>query len=1061
MDSVKPGSSLSPFQQAEGEAGDKAAKLTEAPEASFGRRTVSPKPSEAIKTMSLSPGSDESTVPEIIHGMGSFISASLRVLEDDMLPTQDQTSCSYASHEVSGATPLSSRLPSGDSESHKMLVEEPPKRREGEGLSEPPFENLNGLVRYCEQRLNEDELLRLKGMFERKKNRMAVHKDCYQGNDSARKIYALYQLGQTQSKTFSKVATAINYHRPEDVQAINAQDVFHLLFPDVSTQELCALSITFGHDYQRLIVEKANQDTDEGKSATYWLIKSMEKNRQDSLNIASTLNGKNVPCPFSPNKWKREFVQKYVQEFLSINPSERVEDLFATLVKQKGKDADALKQIYSLANSGNEYVLRRLASLSHEHGMTASEIARHFKRHLDMPNSNRSRDWKAYNIYQLIQGQAITSECTKELSDQTRLFNKKPSSAKSEFSLSTRKRLSRKAHGIKQPASADPTSTPDQASAILTLPSSFHASHERPPKPDDPWFKGVDFSEPPFEDLNSMVQFCTQARLNDDERKQLQAICYGDTPEVKEKREKLRKLCQTDKTSEEVISACKIYTLYSFGCTKNKDFYSIARAIYPSLPEYSTKIKKLRDMLFPDPSPKELYGLGMVFFRGFLLQLSSKANQDTDDGRNATYWLLRLLCERLNLTHIPSRLNSVSKGIKVPCPFSLSWNRDNLLKYISLGSSESEHKLFEKLLRGQGRGYDEIVLSQLHWRANQGNKSVLKNLAELALNEGIDLNQIVKHFNLFLDIPGTEGKCSWQKHMIFQLIKGMEITNQPTAGFEVWLKECNQSRERLSKETPRFTLVTSIKRWHKTSEKELAASLMNPEHEIEESADPKRKRKRERSVHAIPEAAPSTSTESEPVTTTQTVPASKKSKLEQTKATVSSSGEKAALPPESTAELKGRKREREQPVDIVSEPAPSTSAEGEPVAFGSATQAVPASKKMKLERKKATVSSSDKEAGATSESDPQKKADKETILEKSIKSARGGDTAALGQLITLLQAEDKSEKQILSILKNKGLIKGLWNSHTINEHVEIFIKSETEKAEQAAKAKVEAKAKKE
>ena len=88
-----------------------------------------------------------------------------------------------------------------------------------------------------------------------------------------------------------------------------------------------------------------------------------------------------------------------------------------------------------------------------------------------------------------------------------------------------------------------------------------------------------------------------------------------------------------------------------------------------------------------------------------------------------------------------------------------------------------------------------------------------------------------------------------------------------------------------------------------------------------------------------------------------------------------------------------------------------------------------------------------------------KKRDKETILEKSIKSARGGDTAALGQLITLLQAEDKSEKQILSILKNKGLIKGLWNSHTINEYVEIFIKSETEKAEQAAKAKAKAEAK--
>ena len=184
MDSVKPGSSLSPFQQAEGEAGDKAAKLTEAPEASFGRRTVSPKPSEAIKPMSLSPESVELGEPRIIHNVDSFISDSLKVIQDELFPTQDQASCSYASYE--------------------MPVERSPKpdesRHEGEDLSEPLFKDQEGMVWYCIERLSNSERKKLNEMSGSRKKIMEVHKGCHDGQDSDRKLYALHQLRQTEKK---------------------------------------------------------------------------------------------------------------------------------------------------------------------------------------------------------------------------------------------------------------------------------------------------------------------------------------------------------------------------------------------------------------------------------------------------------------------------------------------------------------------------------------------------------------------------------------------------------------------------------------------------------------------------------------------------------------------------------------------------------------------------------------------------------------------------------------------------------------------------------------------
>ncbi|WP_153301615.1 hypothetical protein [Endozoicomonas arenosclerae] len=290
-----------------------------------------------------------------------------------------------------------------------------------------------------------------------------------------------------------------------------------------------------------------------------------------------------------------------------------------------------------------------------------------------------------------------------------------------------------------------------------------------------PWDDGVDFNDPLFEDRDHFNTYCLDQLCEQTDEKKSCLVMLGKglpgyEPSEEEVDDQKRSIWDRVRAGEH--SAMKIYAVVLMHKNPDFNFSKLAGRISQLLKKGGKPAigaDEVECWFFKGTVP-ELYALGTVF-DSYVVRLKSLADQKSKEGRNATYWLVRLLRLRNNkMGNITGALNRKSNPIANP--FGGPWTQFHIENM--LGTSVSD--LIEQMSRADA--HNSRPGQKILAMADEGNQEALTAFIEYYRYQKHLLNRdIAGKLRNKVTVPGLiPSSQDWHSHMIEQHLMGQEIT---------------------------------------------------------------------------------------------------------------------------------------------------------------------------------------------------------------------------------------------------------------------------------------------
>ncbi|MGI9274525.1 MAG: hypothetical protein ACR2PT_06660 [Endozoicomonas sp.] len=277
------------------------------------------------------------------------------------------------------------------------------------------------------------------------------------------------------------------------------------------------------------------------------------------------------------------------------------------------------------------------------------------------------------------------------------------------------------------------------------------------------WSDGVDMSAPPFSNRIEFINYC-KGKLPPERQADLENLVSKD---------KTTKRSISDECKNNEEDALKVFFLFLLLEHTEMGIATAANKVNRKLKAGVTRVSAdtARDWFFSG-DPKELYAYNRLFGKGMKMILKEKACMPGPEGKNATYWLIRLMDEdNTDNTQAASLLNRPPHS--VPCPFGEKWDSINV--YEMLGKSDTTDNLITQLQQTHDQSTRSIS-QRLFYRANNGDVSALDGYIRHHHRTEKANSEIAFLLYGKVKIPGLGDNKLWRTHMIHQQLTGQPIT---------------------------------------------------------------------------------------------------------------------------------------------------------------------------------------------------------------------------------------------------------------------------------------------
>ena len=309
---------------------------------------------------------------------------------------------------------------------------------------------------------------------------------------------------------------------------------------------------------------------------------------------------------------------------------------------------------------------------------------------------------------------------------------------------------------------------------------------DEPPESD--WQDGVDMTDPPFTTREKFIDYCKQ-QLSVERQAEFARLVNGDA------KTELNNLTECQQNIKEALFIYALLLLH-----KNP-----AMTIGPAMSKASNRVKDKSsprskastfiNRFIPANDPKVLYARGSVFgcSRKELKQLASQVTPEggtTPTGRNATYWLIKLL--EHDQVQVNAAVNFLNQKPVVPCPFGNKWDFMNLRKMLREATVD---ELLQQLAQVHPRNTSPA--QQLLILANNGDEKALMGYINHYHKQRHLCNaDIAARMRCRVKIPGL-GNNNWLAHMVYQYLHGEVITSLPPKNYQEIVPESKRKHRRL------------------------------------------------------------------------------------------------------------------------------------------------------------------------------------------------------------------------------------------------------------------------
>ncbi len=281
------------------------------------------------------------------------------------------------------------------------------------------------------------------------------------------------------------------------------------------------------------------------------------------------------------------------------------------------------------------------------------------------------------------------------------------------------------------------------------------------------WEVGIERGTALFTEFDEFINYCLSTLDKSDQEicKSCLNVNSGDQEARRVQLQVLRGRCHTDE------KALRTYAVYLLA--EGNNFATTAVQLNDLRQGEITLYDKDIQRYFFCETPKELYALGRVFGVSYAQSLRAKACQGTKEGRNATYWLVKLL--RDTHSKIGGVVSTLNRGQAVPCPFGDPWTHIDV--HLMLGT-----KVGELLNTLRNNPKDKAPSQVIFAMINRGDMHALESYIMYWRKQGLPDNKIADRLRNKVCIPGpkAEGR-TWRGDIIETVLNELASTSEKTS----------------------------------------------------------------------------------------------------------------------------------------------------------------------------------------------------------------------------------------------------------------------------------------
>ena len=294
------------------------------------------------------------------------------------------------------------------------------------------------------------------------------------------------------------------------------------------------------------------------------------------------------------------------------------------------------------------------------------------------------------------------------------------------------------------------------------------------------WEDGIERDTALFTEFDGFINHC-MGQLNKKDQKICKACLREDSSEQETRSVQLEKLREKCSTDEEAMRTYAVYLL-----AKGNNFVMTAIRLNDLRPgQISLNEKDIQEYFFGE-TPRELHALGIMFGRSYARSLRAKACQETKEGRNATYWLVKLLRD----THdeIGQVVSALNRTLAVSCPFGNTWTHMDV--HQMLGTKVGE--LLSTLDKNPGnRTPSQVIFTMI----NRGDMHALESYIMYWRKKGQEDNKIADKLRNKVCVPGpqAEGR-KWTGAMVKTVLEELALPPEKISHSELESRPSRQKR---------------------------------------------------------------------------------------------------------------------------------------------------------------------------------------------------------------------------------------------------------------------------
>ena len=305
---------------------------------------------------------------------------------------------------------------------------------------------------------------------------------------------------------------------------------------------------------------------------------------------------------------------------------------------------------------------------------------------------------------------------------------------------------------------------PTRSLTIISEPPPYLMAGDEPSESD--WKEGVDMQAPPFTTRDEFIDYC-KGQLSPERQTELTGLIAGDASAWASNLEDCKK------NIKDALMAYALFKLHDDDSVRPG--VAISKACNRVIgKDHRMQATDFITRFIPD-DPRVWCAYGSLF-GGYRNELKERAcelapdGKTTATGRNATYWLIKLLeNDKVETRHAVGFLN---RDPRVPCPFDTKWSYINVWKMFREITIE---ELLEKLATAFKN--DTRPSEQLFRLANKGNEEALTGYIRYYHDKRkFRYSDISKQLRGHVKIPGHGEKTNWQAYMVHQYLKGEKIS---------------------------------------------------------------------------------------------------------------------------------------------------------------------------------------------------------------------------------------------------------------------------------------------